>query len=158
SAWSVGGVGQVRRVDPTVGISSDTFLATIGNLGHDLALVPGGNYVLATSLATGNIYKVDLNHPGQRPTTFGSGQYTDGIVFDSQGRLFAVSDESAVVELDPQTFQVIASSGSLDGVDGLAFDSFTGNLFAGSRAVDPVSGGRSIYELSLQPGSFLHAT
>ena len=49
SAWSADGVGEVRRVDPTVGISSDTLLATIGNRGHDLALVPGGNFVLAAS-------------------------------------------------------------------------------------------------------------
>src|SRR5262249_35080812 len=111
SAWSAGGVGQVRRVDPTVGISSDTLLATIANGGHDLALVPGGNAVLATSAATGKIYEVDLNNPGQKPATFGSGQYTDGIVYDSQGRLFAVSKDTSVVELDPQSFKVIATSG-----------------------------------------------
>ncbi len=94
SAWSANGVGQVRIVNPTVGISSDTLLATIGNLGHDLALVPGGNSVLATSVTTGKIYEVSLTNPGQTPVTFGSGQYTDGIVYDSQGRLFAVSDDS----------------------------------------------------------------
>ena len=141
SAWSAGGVGQVRRVDPTVGISSDTLLATIGNGGHDLALVPGGNSVLATGAYTGKIYEVNLNDPGQTPATFGSGQYTDGIVYDSQGRLFAVSNDAAIVELDPQTFKVIASSGPLQGLDGLAFDSFTGNLFVSSRTVNPASAG-----------------
>ena len=95
TAWSAGGVGEVRRVDPAVGISSDTLLATVGNGGHDLALVPGGNFVLVTSVDTGKIYEVDLNNPGQTPTTFGSGQYTDGIVYDSSGRLFAVSNDAS---------------------------------------------------------------
>ena len=73
---------------------------------------------------TGKIYEVNLNDPGQTPTTFGSGQYTDGIVYDSSGRLFAVSSNSKIVELDPNTFNVIASSGPLSGLDGLAFDSY----------------------------------
>ncbi len=133
SAWSADGVGQVRRVDPTVGISSDTFLATIGNGGHDLALVPGGNFVLATSDDTGKIYEVNLNDPGQTPATFGSGQYTDGIAFDSSGRLFAVSSDSAIVELNPTNFTVMATSGPMLGLDGLAFDPVTGNLFVSSR-------------------------
>ena len=60
--------------------------------------------------------------------------------------------------MDPNTFKVIASSGPLSGLDGLAFDSFTGDLFASSRAVNSVSGREGFYELSLQPGSFLHAT
>ena len=158
TAWSADGVGQVRRVDPTVGISSDTLLATIGNGGHDLALVPGGNFVLATSDTTGEIYEVNLNDPGQTPTTFGSGQYTDGLAFDSQGRLFAVSNDDAVVELDPQTFQVIASSGPMQGLDGMTYDSFTGNLFVSSYAVNATSGRKGLYEVSLQPGSFLDAT
>ena len=77
SAYSVGGVGQIRQGDPTVGISSDTLLATVGNEAVDLALVPGGDFVLGTSQATGKIYEVDLNNPGQTPVTFGSGQYTE---------------------------------------------------------------------------------
>jgi len=158
TAWSVGGVGEVRRVDPTVGISSDTLLATVGNGGHDLTLVPGGNFVLVTSVATGKIYEVDLNHPGQTPTTFGSGQYKDGVVYDTSGRLFAVSSNSTIVELDPNTFKVIASSGPLSGLDGLAFDPYSGDLFVSSRTVNSVSGRAGIYRLSLQPGSFLHAT
>ncbi len=159
SAWSTGGAGEVRRVDPTVGISSDTFLATIGNGGHDLALVPGGNFVLATSADTGRIYEVNLNDPGQTPTTFGSGQYTDGIAYDSASRLFAVSNRDAVVELDPQTFNVIASSGPLQGLDGMTFDPVTGNLFVSSWAVNSASGRDGFYEVSLQPGSsFLQAT
>jgi streptogramin lyase len=158
SAWSVSGVGEVRRVDPTVGISSDTYLATIGNGGHDLALVPGGNFVLATSATTGKIYEIDLNHPGQTPTTYGNGQYTDGIVFDSQDRLFAVYNHTSVVELNPQTFTVMASSAPLSGLDGLAFDPFTGKLFVSSRTINSVSGRCGFYELSLLQGSFLEAT
>src|SRR6185437_877285 len=82
SAYSVGGVGQVRRIDPSVGISSDTLLATVGNHAVDLALVPGGNSVLVTSQTTGKIYEVSLANPGQAPLTFGSGQYPDGIAYD----------------------------------------------------------------------------
>jgi hypothetical protein len=157
SAYSVGGVGQLRMVNPTVGISSDTLLATVGNLAVDLALVPGGNSVLVTSQATGKIYEVNLANPSQPPLTFGSGQYTGGIVYDNAGRLFAVSG-SRIVELNPQTFTVIASSGALTGLDGLAFDPLTGNLFAGSRTINSVSGREGFYELSLQSSSFLDAT
>jgi virginiamycin B lyase len=155
TAWSAGGVGQVRRVDLNVGISSDTLLATIGNGGHDITLMPGGNSVLATSNDTGKIYEVSLTNPGQTPATFGSGQYKNGVVYDSQGRLFAVSKGTAVVELDPQTFNVIASTGPMKGLDGLAFDSSTGNLFVSSMAVDAASGRKGIYEVSLQQSTFL---
>ena len=156
SAFDANGVGQVRMVDPTIGISSDTLLATVGNRAVDLALVPGGDSVLVTSQSTGKIYEVSLTNPGQAPTTFGSGQYAGGIVYDQAGRLYAVSG-SKIVELDPATFQVIASSGALAGLDGLAFDPSTGDLFAGSRSINPDSGREGFYELSLQPDSFLQA-
>jgi streptogramin lyase len=155
--YSVPGAGQVRRVDPTVGLSSDTLLATIGKNPGDLALVPGGHFVLALGRADGKIYKVDLDHPGQTPTIFGSGQYSGGIVYDSSGRLFAVT-KTGVVELDPNTFAVMASSATMSQLDGLAFDPFTGNLFASSHAVAGVSGQQGVYELSLQPGHFLQST
>jgi hypothetical protein len=157
TGYSVGGVGQVRMVNPSIGISSDTLLATIGNAAVDLALAPDGASVLATSQATGKIYQVSLTSPGQTPTAFGNGQYTGGIVFDSSGRLFAVSN-SSIVQLDPKTFNVIARSGTLTGLDGLSFDPFTGNLFASSRTVNAVSGREGFYELSLNSASFLSAT
>ena len=119
--------------------------------------MPGGDFVLNTSQATGKIYEVNLNQPGQAPATFGSGQYTGGIVYDSSGRLFAVSN-SNIVELNPKTFSVIASSATLSGLDGMAFDPVTGDLIASSRAINAGSGREGFYELSLQPGSFLHAT
>jgi virginiamycin B lyase len=121
-------------------------------------LVPGGNSVLAASASTGEIYDVSLNDPGQTPTTFGSGQYRNGIAYDSSGRLFAVSNSSSVVELDPNSFNVIASTGALQGLDGLAFDPVTGNLFVSSRAINSESGRAGLYEVSLQPGNFLQAT
>jgi hypothetical protein len=157
SAYSVSGVGQVRLVNPNVGISSDTLLATVGNLAVDMALAPGGNSLLGTSQATGRIYQVDLTNPGQPPVTFGNGQYTGGIVFDNSGRLFAVSN-SNIVQLNPSTFNVIASSAALTGLDGLAFDPFTGSLFAGSRTINSASGREGFYQLSLQPGNFLAAS
>ena len=157
SGYSVGGVGQIRRVNPAVGISSDTLLATVGNDAVDLALMPGGDFVLGTSQASGLIYEVDLNHPGKPPVTFGSGQFTGGVVYDSSGRLFAKSN-SKIVELDPKTFDVIASSSVLSGLDGMAFDPVTGDLIAGSRAINSGSNREGFYELSLQSSTFLHAT
>ena len=157
SAYSVGGVGQVRMVNPAIGITSDRLLATVGNKAVDLALAPGGNFVLVTSQATGEIYEVNLTNPSQPPASFGSGQYTGGIAYDSSGRLFAVSN-SNIVELDPSTFTVLKSSGTLSGLDGLCFDSYTGKLFASSRAVNGGSGREGFYELSLQASTFLQAT
>ncbi len=157
SAYSVGGVGQVRMVNPGAGVSSDVFLATVGNHAVDLALAPGGNFVLVTSQTTGKIYQVNLATPGQPVVTFGSGQYSAGITYDNSGRLFAVSN-SNIVQLNPSTFSVIATSAALAGLDGLAFDPFTGKLVAASRATNSGSGREGFYELSLQPGSFLTAT
>ena len=53
---------------------------------------------------------------------------------------------------------MIASSGTLSGLDGMAFDPVTGDLIASSRAINSASGREGFYELSLQAGSFLHAT
>jgi len=149
--------GQIRMVNPAVGISSDTLVATVGGRPVDLALTPDGNSVLATNQITGQIDKIDLTHPGSTPTAFGNGQYTGGIAFDTSGRLFAVSNNQ-IVQLNPTNLTtVIASSGPLTGLDGLAFDPFTGKLFAASRTVNGVSGREGFYELSLSPGSFLQA-
>ncbi len=149
-------VGQVRMVNPEIGISSDTLLATIGHDDGDLTLTPDGKSVLVTGRSNGTEYVVSLTNPGQTPTSFGSGQFTEGIVYDSSGRLFAVSN-SVIVELNPTTFTVMASSGPLSGLDGLSFDPFSGDLFASSRTVNAASGRAGFYELSLQPGSFLQA-
>ncbi len=154
---NVGGAAEVRRVDPTVGISSDTLIATIGSIALDLTLMPGGHSVLAVDVTSGKLYEVSLDHPGQTTTVSSTAKFEGGIVYDSTGRLFAVAN-SSIVELDPNTFSVIASSGSLSSLDGLAYDSFTGDLFASSFAINAASGRAGIYELSLQPGSFLQAT
>jgi virginiamycin B lyase len=153
----VGSISQVRSVNPAVGISSDTLLAIVGAGALDLTLVPGGNFVLVTCYTEGKVYEVDLNHPGRTPTVIGTAAFGGGLIYDSSGRLFAVAN-SEVDELDPNTFKVIASSGPLGAPDGLTFDPFSGNLFASSRALNPVTGRYGFYELSLQPGSFLHAT
>jgi virginiamycin B lyase len=113
--------------------------------------------VLVTARASGTEYEISLTNPGQKPTTIGNKQFYGGIVYDNSDRLFAVTS-SAIVELDPKTFQVIASSGPLSGLDGLSFDPFSGDLFASTHVVSPVSGRQGIYEVSLQPGNFLHAT
>ena len=157
-----GAVGEVRRVDPAVGISSDTLLAKVGYGNGDLALVPGGNFVLVVSRATGQIFEVNLNHPGQTPTIVRKRPVLRTASFTTRsGRLFAVSNSNnveSIVELDPTTFNVIASSGPLQGLDGLSFDSFTGDLFVRLRpGFNSVSGRAGFYEVSLQPGSFLQA-
>ena len=65
-------------VNPLVGISSDTLLATIGNHAVDLALSPDGQSVLATSQSTGKIYDVSLINSGQTPTAIGRSASTRG--------------------------------------------------------------------------------
>ncbi len=159
SAYSVNGQGQVRIINPAVGLSSDRLIATVGNDAVDLALDPGGKSVLVTSQSTGQIVRVNLSDGST--TLLASGGYIGGVAYDSSGRLFAVryGFGESIVQLNPTTGTVINSTASsLTGLDGLAFDPFTGSLFASSRSINGPSGREGFYEVSLQQSSFLQTS
>jgi len=119
--------GTVRIFDPAT--SSDTLLATLTS-GHvvDLALEPSRTSILVTS-QEGYLWRVAL----------GTGAFTtlrtdlvkaDGITYTPGGNLFVVAN-GYVRELDPTTGATLRT-GSAAAQDGLAYDPFTGTLFAGN--------------------------
>jgi streptogramin lyase len=135
---------EVRRYDPatrtSVTLAGPAGFSSIG----DLALEPGGQSVLVSSRGNGMIYRVDLTKLNQTPTMFHTGARPDGLVYDPQGRLFAVLGRDTVVQLNPMNGAILSTSPALaGGLDGLTFDSFSGKLFVsaetsnGIYAIDP---------------------
>ncbi len=139
--------GTVRRYDPMT--SSDVVLASGLNTPVDLALEPGGGSVLVSEFWGGNIDRIDLNT--LVTTTLATGLINpEGIAYDGTGRLFAnVGNRYAgptgkqLVQLDPVTGAVLASTPGLDSLDGLTYDPFTNRLYAsalfanGFYGIDP---------------------
>jgi streptogramin lyase len=133
------GSGEVRRFDPVT--QSNVTLAGGFSTPADLVMEPGGNSVLVSNRDAGIINRINLAtnavsvlHSGIRP---------DGLMYDNQGRLFAVLGQNVVARLDPITGAILSSTATLSKLDGLTFDSFTGKLFAaapginGLYAIDP---------------------
>ena len=128
--------GEVRRFDPTS--NTDTLLANGLNNPADLLLEPGGNSVLVSEYSGGKIDRINLTT--NAVTTLGNyGGNPEGLAYDSAGRLYANlgcrecgSTGKYIAELNPTTGAVIRTSGGLNSLDGLTFDSVTGKLFASS--------------------------
>ena len=105
--------------------------------------------------ATGKIYDVDLNNPGHTPTTFGGGQYKDGIVRQFRPSVAVSNPEESLS--GSQTFHVIAKSGPL--ADVRRHWCSTRSPAACSPAHDqPGIGPEGDLRADLQPGNFLQAT
>jgi streptogramin lyase len=150
--------GSVRRYDPFA--STDVLIASGLQLPADLALEPGGGSVLVSEYGGGVIDRINL-------TTLASSQLSTGLinpegtVYDSSGRLFANIGNryggptgKQLVQLDPVTGAVLASSPGLDSLDGLTYDAFSGRLYAtslfggGIYSVDPNNLGAAPLQLA----------
>jgi sugar lactone lactonase YvrE len=135
--------GEVRIFDPVS--RTDRLLARGLVSAADLALEPGGRSVLVSDVGAPNgaIYRIDLG-TGALSRLFMGGR-TDGIIYDSNGRLFAnvgpFGGTKFVEQLDPTTGRVLNASVGLFALDGLTFDPFTGDLFASS------TNGNFLYQL-----------
>jgi sugar lactone lactonase YvrE len=122
-------IGEVRRFDPFTGAT--TTLASGFRMPLDLTLEPGGRSVLVSDRLSQTLTRIDLTTLAT--STLASGHDFEGITYDRSGRLFAnVADAGQVWQLDPVTGAKLNSSPTIAGatLDGLAFDRFTGDLFA----------------------------
>jgi sugar lactone lactonase YvrE len=139
---NVAGSGQLRSHNLVT--NADTLVA--GNLSRpaDLALDPGGATALVSESSIGTIARVNLSTGVVTPlaTTYpipSGGIGPNGLTYDAVGRLFAnIGDRlsgptgSNVAQIDPVTGAIIHQTTGLNSVDGLAFDPFSGRLFAPS--------------------------
>jgi hypothetical protein len=93
----------------------------------DLALDPGGLTVLVADRGANSLDRVTLSN-GNNTVLQGGLSGLNGIAYDGSGNLFAVIN-GTVDQLNPVTGAII-KTGTAPANDGLAWDSFTGNLFA----------------------------
>ena len=134
--------GEVRRYDPATG--TDDLLATVFNPA-DLVLEPGGSSILVSEFLGGTIIRIDLATKTATPLgTYGGNP--EGLAYDPAGHLFAnlgvrnFLADKYVAELDPVTGAVLQRSSGVTSLDGLTYDSFTGQLFASARFGNQVCG------------------
>jgi hypothetical protein len=112
--------------------NSNSVIATVGSGVADLVLEPGGNTVLVSESATNTIDRLNLSTDAV--TSFNVGVRPDGLAYDNNGHLYAVLGLNEIVQLNPLTLAVIATTSTLNAPDGLSFDAQNGMLYAGSDA------------------------
>ena len=93
----------------------------------DLALDPSGLSVLVADRGANTLDRVTLSSGNNAVLNSGLGNL-NGIAYDGSGNLFAVVN-GTVDQLNPVTGAII-KTGTAPANDGLAWDSFTGDLFA----------------------------
>jgi sugar lactone lactonase YvrE len=126
--------GDVRRFDPNT--NNTTILASGFNTVLDITLEPGGNSVLVTDRNAGTITRINLTTLAKSTLPSAVVQDYEGITYDNSGHLFVnVPNLGQIWQLDPTTGAKLNSSPTISGafLDGLAFDSVTGALFAGGE-------------------------
>lgn len=134
--------GQLRRHDFNTG--ADTVIAGGFRRPADLTLDPGGRSVVLTESAsgtasgTGKVDRVNLS-TGAVSVLASTGGGPNGVAYDNRGELFANLGArlagpagSFVAQLNPTTGAILGRTPGLNSADGLAFDSFSGRLFAAS--------------------------
>ena len=142
-----GTAGQVRSFTPSPpsdslvrgGLSAET---------TDLALDPGGTTVLVSNRGAGELDRVALVGGALTVLKSGfSGDGLNGIAYDTAGHLFVVDNATRhVLQLDPVTGATLKtiSVGGFSYLDGMTFDSVTGNLFIANggcmEEINPVAG------------------
>jgi sugar lactone lactonase YvrE len=125
--------GQVVRYNPMTNTS--TPLASGFSTPADMVLEPGGNTMLVSDFSAGNIDRINLSTNMVTTLATGLGN-PEGLAYDGS-RLFANVGARAggptgkeVVELNPVTGAVIATSPGLNSLDGLTYDPYSGLLYA----------------------------
>jgi hypothetical protein len=149
--------GQVRRFNTTTHV--DSLIAGGFNDPADLCLEPGGGSLLVSDFLAGIIYRINLTT--NAVSILGNyGGNPQGLAYDNLGRLYANlgtrsgGATSFVAQLNPVTGAILQQSVGLVQLDGLTFDSFTGQLY------DPSLSGNGIFRIdpttlgvTLLPGS-----
>jgi hypothetical protein len=117
---------SVHQFNPAT--HTDTLLHAGYHEARDVTLEPGGKTVLLSNFFGGTIDRIDLNTKTSAPlSALPTGNY-DGTAYDAAGHLFAMQNQTNLVQLDPTTGAVLKSIAMTTG-DGLTFDPVTGDLF-----------------------------
>lgn len=141
--YVLSGAGEVHIFNPYK--HADSTLATGLTTPVDLVLEPGCKTILVSDIGVNKIFRITLST--HAVTTFYSGpDEIQGLTYDTFGNLYANDDQlNAVVQLNPSTGTIVnqtPSSSPLTALEGLTYDSYTGELFATS------STGQVLYEVS----------
>ena len=128
------GTGTVSRYDP----STKTVSVVMTGLSYprDLILDPGQTSLLVSNFGLGQILRLNLS-TGAVTTLLTNQGTVDGLAFDPAGQLFAVvNHHTQIVQLDPTSGAILKTLTVVTdhtvgyyGLDGLTYDSYTGDLW-----------------------------
>jgi sugar lactone lactonase YvrE len=129
-----GSNGTISIFDPSTGTNS----VIVSGLAYprDLIFDPGQTSVLVSNFGHGEIDRVSLS-TGTRVALTKGLKTVDGLAYDPEGRLFAVINQhTQVAQIDPNTGVILKRLTVTTplihyyGLDGLTYDSYTGQLWA----------------------------
>jgi len=140
--YALAGTGQIHIFNPYT--KADTTLVTGLSSPVNIVLEPGCKSILVSDTGVNKIFRVILSTGAL--TTFYSGDKIEGLVYDSNGDLFANDDVlNATVEFNSAGAIIgqTPSGSPLTTPDGLTYDAQTNALYASSNT------GQIIYKISL---------
>lgn len=127
-----GTAGEVRSFNPTTHADS-LVVGGLSTQAVDLALDPSGASVLVSDRGNSTLSRVTLpSGPATALNTSFTGDGLNGIAYDSAGHLFALNQANRTLnQIDPVTGAILHSYsvGGSGYLDGMGFDTVTGNLF-----------------------------
>jgi sugar lactone lactonase YvrE len=128
------GTGTVSRYDP----NTKTVSVVMTGLSYprDLIFDPGQTSLLVSNFGLGQILRLNLS-TGAVTTLLTNQGTVDGLAFDPAGQLFAVvNHHTQIVQLDPTSGAILKTLTVVTdhtvgyyGLDGLTYDSYTGDLW-----------------------------
>ncbi len=129
------GNGQVVKYNPITMVS--TTLASGLTNSADVVLEPGGNSMLVSDYGNGSIERINLNTFMVTTLATGLGNpeglaYVGNKLFANIGNRYGGPTGKEVVQLNPITGAILATSPGLNSLDGLTYDSYSGLLYASS--------------------------
>src|SRR5580692_641842 len=140
--YALAGAGEVHSFNPFT--HTDATLATGLSSPFNIVLEPGCKSILVSDTGVNKIFRIMLANGAL--TTFYSGDKTEGLVYDTNGNLFASDDQlNAIVEFNSAgaIINQTPSGTPLTTPDGLTYDAHTNALYATSNT------GQIIYKVSM---------
>ena len=140
--YALAGTGAVHSFNPYT--HTDATLATGLSSPFNIVLEPGCKSILVSDTGVNKIFRVMLSNGAL--TTFYSGDKIEGLVYDTNGNLFASDDQlNAIVEFNSAgaIINQTSSNSPLTTPDGLTYDAHTDALYASSNT------GQIIYKVSM---------
>lgn len=130
--YTVPSIGEVNLYDPVA--NNNTTLATEVKYVRDLFIEPSGQSMLIAVYSPGEILRYNFT-TGTTVTLTKKLGTCDGIAYDGYGNLYAVANHNTIVQINPSTGAVISTlvlepHSSINGGDGLTYDSYSGTLWA----------------------------